>query len=883
MMSIFKKFEKETVYVKHWKIKDSYIYNENTDHWLLKKFIVIYKDILVNREPITKETLIKINQNFDKFINSIENDKKREAAIEYFSFDINDLPKFSKFNTNPEQDDLARKFFALTLMKKGGQSGINKKIKEWISDKKSLNQIQSKTEKWIKKNPSHRSSLKTTINDYPAFLRNQSAVFTYYGFFPSKEEGYVLTQMGELVYDSKDEIVLNAIVNHQKLKLRVGNPILPGFVTYSDSNVSKLIQDFNHLNHFKDYNVNPFLTLLKVLNNLKIKLGDQGCFIDIDEYMHIISRMAPFDIDYCTKLIIDWREQNFSEEQKLSFNKKVQKRKFRRSKLIGSTEDFYKELKNQTYGFHFKSKFNKNHFLDYKKNKLIVTNHTIFDLFISYMDYIESYMIKQYGLLYNNISNDYSLKQISEVVEKAMQIENFDEKSLKKLKKIHKHFDLAESESSDNVLSSWEFYFQSLDVKLFSMVLALDFCVQNFSENPDMKYLIKKFSKHTPKLIYSNLEISKINSQMITSFFKKEDNFLSNIIDYNFDDIDNGNIDNISSNSTIKEITRRDSQRDFIVKGHSLIPQRNQKLMEEIRKKRSQGDIHYNVLNKDACDLCEEIPGHTLECHHIIPIELGGPDHQLNYVFICKNCHNTFTHETHENERYENIKKMKLKKIISNNNFKVLIKERQIQKKHLDVLINGRYIHYVQYLELKKYLYKVQKNSVKKMKRRIGPSGNRWSRAMTAVFERRIKSNVIMNKKRHNFPVLFCDGGCNTNLIEKGSECHHMIPKMQRFHRHGNKPLNGPESDFNYIFLCKDCHQSFTSDSKEKDVCIKHFRKLGLVSKETVFEMILTDGLTQEQLMFLFKDDYINKEEYKELNKFLTNSQLTLEKSKEIN
>ena len=63
MMSIFKKFEKETVYVKHWKIKDSYIYNENTYHWLLKKFIVIYKDILVDREPITKETLIKISMN----------------------------------------------------------------------------------------------------------------------------------------------------------------------------------------------------------------------------------------------------------------------------------------------------------------------------------------------------------------------------------------------------------------------------------------------------------------------------------------------------------------------------------------------------------------------------------------------------------------------------------------------------------------------------------------------------------------------------------------------------------------------------------------------------------------------------------------------------
>ena len=44
-------------------------------------------------------------------------------------------------------------------------------------------------------------------------------------------------------------------------------------------------------------------------------------------------------------------------------------------------------------------------------------------------------------------------------------------------------------------------------------------------------------------------------------------------------------------------------------------------------------------------------------------------------------------------------------------------------------------------------------------------------------------------------------------------ECHHIIPKKQKFK---GKIPEGPESPYNYAFLCSNCHQKFTSQKKER-------------------------------------------------------------------
>ena len=119
-----------------------------------------------------------------------------------------------------------------------------------------------------------------------------------------------------------------------------------------------------------------------------------------------------------------------------------------------------------------------------------------------------------------------------------------------------------------------------------------------------------------------------------------------------------------------------------------------------------------------------------------------------------------------------------------------------------------------------------------------------------------------MQKKNSNFPKNLCDGGCNTDILKSEKECHHIIPKEKKYKRHKNKPLNGPESPFNYAFLCKNCHRYFTDDKEYQFNIINHFKKIGLVNKENTYQMILNDDLNIDQLDFLKVDNYIDQDDY---------------------
>ena len=43
-----------------------------------------------------------------------------------------------------------------------------------------------------------------------------------------------------------------------------------------------------------------------------------------------------------------------------------------------------------------------------------------------------------------------------------------------------------------------------------------------------------------------------------------------------------------------------------------------------------------------------------------------------------------------------------------------------------------------------------------------------------------------MEKENFNYYVQLCDGGCGRNIFENPKECHHIIPKSQKFKRHNN-------------------------------------------------------------------------------------------------
>ena len=72
MSNSFDKFFSETFPYKYWNIKDTYVVTPITEGnwWPIKKYIVFYIDILVNRTNVDKKLLQSIYENFEKFVNS---------------------------------------------------------------------------------------------------------------------------------------------------------------------------------------------------------------------------------------------------------------------------------------------------------------------------------------------------------------------------------------------------------------------------------------------------------------------------------------------------------------------------------------------------------------------------------------------------------------------------------------------------------------------------------------------------------------------------------------------------------------------------------------------------------------------------------------------
>ena len=293
---------------------------------------------------------------------------------------------------------------------------------------------------------------------------------------------------------------------------------------------------------------------------------------------------------------------------------------------------------------------------------------------------------------------------------------------------------------------------------------------------------------------------------------------------------------------------------------------RNTKLMRLIQRQRLDERI---VMNKkrvnylvDQCDICEKKFGEgEPQCHHMIPFERQGPDDSLNYAFLCGECHKIFTHEEFSKRQKDATDQLKLRNLVSQENYKEMIKNNLLTPDLIDYLMYAGYIHAVQRLELHK-IWTLHENLIDKpIPPKTMPSGKRWERGMISVYNLRIRHNLIMEQVKDNYKTRSCDG-CDAQFKKSEPECHHIIPKKQK---HRGQAPNGPESPYNYAFLCIQCHQKFTSQIQERKVIVKILKNKGLVTKETVKKMILHDGLNELQLDYLLTEKYIDKTEHKEL------------------
>ena len=285
--------------------------------WYTKKFIVLYYYIFLNGNINTLATAKEICDIFDVYIDSLPEDLQ-ENAREYFysshrAADLRDesfklfgafagTRRFSSDNERIAYFESAKKYYFAFLMESGGQSGVNRWVKEhlyaddfsycniediiieWAEDNKDNPDVSNK---WLKryKRGEREVAVAGMRNDYMAFVRNERQILFYYGFFHSKSSGSndrefsSLTPIGEFALHS-NYYELIAIWEHQKIKM-LSQPVNIDIRGLENSNISSV-------NNFA-VNINPYLTILKSLND------SQG--FSKEAYQYVISRLSIYPND----------------------------------------------------------------------------------------------------------------------------------------------------------------------------------------------------------------------------------------------------------------------------------------------------------------------------------------------------------------------------------------------------------------------------------------------------------------------------------------------------------------------------------------------------------------------------------------------------------
>lgn len=865
----FADFDKDSNPYKYWKIKDTYFSSPITsgNWWGIKRYIVIYLDLLVSGDAVNDDVIAKIENNFSKFVNSISDPTIKAEAEKFFLSNINkNSISFKAFNDlGHDYEYLARAFYAARIMDLGGQGGLNKCIKEWLNENKTMKQImdlQDIKKDFVIKNGIQNSKgygykvkenggyvkyngivvkggnkrkASGTLNDFPAALtRNNRQVYSKLGVLPHDSDGLSGNRISELIYKTDNELILNAICDHQKIKMRIGNPDSDTMINYGDDELKNSIIQYKKSNYaHKDFKANPFISLIKIFNEL-IKCNDLEKYVSVYEYQHIISKLAPFDLNQCISLIRSSRKNNIDVS-----DKREKKREISDKKPAGG---FHKPLHNLLYGLMTKSdkkndlrKYNKNAFIEYKSRKYQICNEEKFKIYYSIIKKIDKHLNNTNKGLYNKISKDYEKQLIDEFnsIIKNPQ-DNFSNK-------LYTKYSYKDLDSIESYLQSWAKYIQSIDDEL------LEFCI-------DLNKVLMPYEIKNPSKIHSKLKLSSKNHE-------------------------------ITQNSVIKYLMDRSTSN--LYDGENLKKDRKEFEKEKklIKVNRAKGLYHekkFPLRREKLCDSCDSAT--KLELHHIIPHEFDGPDYSLNLVFLCKKCHNSFTFNTKEKsqdnsrERSKVIHNLKLNSFLKRENFEKMINSKLVKKIHLDFLVNTGYINYIEWLDLKKILNRKQKTYNKKsvVSDRFSNKGNdRWGRAMKEIFELRIEHNIINGKVDNRYPILECDGGCG-KLIEKSNnrECHHIIPKIGSTNKHfisvyGKEPFNGPESEFNYLYLCKHCHLQFTNHTEKRKEIIKIIKKNKIVSYETVLNLIHSYDIKIRQIDFLKSEGFIDKDDYDNLKKDL--------------
>jgi hypothetical protein len=653
--------------------------------WYLKKWFTCYYFVFLKDEIFEKDykEMIKI---FENFIQSLPKEIQKEAENYFFEVDIRkaNVTKLAAFiatkGTFENETDKkyyennAKKFYFMYLMNLGGQSGYKKMIKEFIEQGFTYEVVIEKIRREIINQEGNDSKLQGQISDFPAPIRNERQIFFYYGFFQGKETAdlsgfYNLTHIGKAIIQSNFYTLL-LIWEHQKIKMVSQSPL---------ADIQKLPNKNSYTLDYQGFSIHshPYLALLEVLQKRES--------ITLEQYQYVIAKTNnTTDLTkLCEEILADDNEIQKCKNKIFSFA--------RQSEV--NSEDFTKELKKLILGIcEMPKDYNKNpmsciswlennklEVKDAKKLTFILKNYTL---------------IKEY--LDDNFSDDYSQFEIS-----------LRTKYLKIL-------DNEKFEILDTDRYNWYQYIINFDktviLHLIYVLIALE--LDNYNFDLDEKSIklnldnyvdfAKKIGISKADLLDTLLEVQEnINNNTYLAIKSKQDTYFS------YKQLKLSQIEiNVEK---LEEI----SKKGIADKNFTIERKRKGELIDALRNYYHQNyrDSQTKLLK---CDCCKEETFLTekelsyIEFHHLIPFSTDlGPDHYLNLIGICANCHRKlhFARHAEKQNLYANIstnnqlsislldrmKKMLAQKVLEPINIEFLKKEGMITQAEYNKFMNNEY------------------------------------------------------------------------------------------------------------------------------------------------------------------------------------------------
>ena len=603
----------------HWSSKSMEL-SRNDDkgtYWYLKKFVTFYYFVFIQKK-LDRDGIRQICNLFENYCNSVPEESRDKAISFFFERDLRNLDEIITlneylFNTEAIEDDSAemdnaRKFYFSYLLNIEEQNDDKKLIfNTTISERnyfKGINKAKTLFE--------DQEKFRKLVPDVHAFLRNQRQILYVLGFVNytkiSNKEEYAPTDIGKhIVFANYNEMIL--LLEIQKLRQVSRNPLVKYSEDFNRPRNRQIKEDADKSIIRKGHICShPYIHLLNYLIvNKKISSKD---------YMFILSRLSNLHnssyVELSTEKIQDL-PQMVNDKDKMFYAHGINSDE---EDYVLRPEDFSKEYKKYIQGiFSVEDDYASNLFSIGKigRNSCKISDLTKAKiLFANYID-IVNYLDEFYNDTYENIDKIHN------------------EKYSYHINRSRYNYGTAEYLA---VVEEWLNYFVCSDSNIIRMMLKT-VAEMNKLDKTSIKKLYPYLCEQVLKVrsikdlenLFNNTELLKIDTPVI-----------------------------VIRHQVTEEMLKQESAKYLsIMHDITCERKRNFTLRDNYATYKLQKD-------HDMCEICgnklsREISGNYIcNYHHILPFnEAGalGPDHYLNLIGICSNCHDKIHSKITCNERTE--------------------------------------------------------------------------------------------------------------------------------------------------------------------------------------------------------------------------------------